>query len=157
MSESVFNPETFMGTTTEQAGDTTYTPPPAKEYERMQVMKVEGRQITSKKTATFGQTYTMIEVTWELLDDDARKVTANDHPTARQSIFVDTLASGALDFGKNKNVPLGRLRDAVGQNKSGKKWAPSHLMGQFARGVVKHETNDETGEVRGVVSRVGKA
>jgi hypothetical protein len=157
VNDSVFNPETFLGTTTEQAGDTTYTPPPAKEYERMQVVKVDGRQITSKKAATFGQTYTMIDVTWELIDDEARKVTGMEHPTARQSLFVDVLASGALDFSKNKNVQLGRLRDAVGQNRSGKKWAPSHLMGQFARGIIKHETNEETGEVRGVVTRVAKA
>jgi hypothetical protein len=157
VSESVFNPDTFLGTVTDQAGDTTYTPPPAKEYPHAQIIKVDGRQITSKKAATFGQTYTMIEVTWELIDDEAKKATGMDHPTARQSLFVDTLASGALDFSKNKNVQLGRLRDAVGQNKNGKKWAPAHLLGQNARVMVKHETNDETGEVRGVVSRVAAA
>lgn len=157
MSDSIFNPETFLGTATEVAGATRYFPPPAKEYPRAQITKVEGKQIESKQPATLGQKYIVIEVTWELLDDEARKATEMDHPTARQSIFVDLTPQGGLDFGKNKNVPLSKLREAVGQNKSGKKWAIAHLMGQSARVIVIHDPDRTTGEPRAVVTGVAAA
>jgi hypothetical protein len=153
MSDSVFNPDTFLGQTTDSAGSVNYFPVPVGEY-MAQVDRVAGRRIQSNNT---GQEYTILEITWSILDDEVKRVVEQDKPLVRQSVFLDMTPGGGLDFGKNRNVPLSRLRDAVGQNRAGKPWAPSHLMGQMARVRVDHDVNKDTQEIRAQVSRVAKA
>ena len=75
-----------------------------------------------------------------------------DEPTARQTIWLDVNEQGGLVFGKNKNVSLGKLRDALGQN-TGAPWSPTHLIGQPATVLIKHRMGSEGGvfsEVKGV-------
>lgn len=59
-------------------------------------------------------------------------------PSVRQTLWLDTTESGGLDFGKGKNVGLGRLREALGQNAPGKPWAPGMLVGGVAKVKVSH-------------------
>lgn len=154
--DSVFNPEQFISTVVDSAGSTQYFPSPVGDWPG-QVTRIDGRRIASKQEKTLGQEYTLLEVTWELLSEEVRKATDLLHPSARQSLFLDLTPSGGLDFGRNKNVPLSRLREAVGQNKSGRPWAPSHLMGQTALVHVEHDVNKDTGEPRAIVTRVAKS
>ena len=49
MSDSVFNPDLFLSTTTDQAGDTRYTPVPVGEWTG-QVKDVKARRTHSDKT-----------------------------------------------------------------------------------------------------------
>jgi hypothetical protein len=74
-------------------------------------------------------------------------------PSVSQSLMLDMTESGALAVGTNKNVNLGRLREALGQNVSGRPWSPNMLQGQVARISVKHRLwEDKTfAEVKGVV------
>lgn len=150
---STFNAEAFLGTATDRTGEVNYFPVPIGEY-LGQITKVEGKKITSKTT---GVVYTVLEITWEILDDQIKKITELDHPSARQSLFLDMTPEGGLDFGRNRNVQLSRLRDALGQNRKGKAWMPSHLMGGTARLRVVHDINADTGEPRATVNRVTKA
>jgi hypothetical protein len=53
----------------------------------------------------------------------------NDYGPLDYMIFLDINESGGLDTGKGKNVGLGRLRNAVGQN-TAKGWNPNDLLGQ---------------------------
>ena len=152
MSDSIFNPEQFLNTQITGANETSFTPVPIGEW-RAQVDKVEGRSFTSKA----GDTFRVMEVTWNVLDPSVREVTGMDKPTVRQSIFLDFTESGALEMGKSKNVALGRFRDAIGQNSSGRPWSPSHAVGSTAIVRVKHETNETTGDIRASVDRVAKA
>lgn len=150
MSDSVFNAAQFLGTTTEDVGEAKYYPIPVGEY-KGQIEKVDAKQIISKRD---GEKFIILELVWIILDEEAKKATEQETPRARQSIFLDLTTQGGLDFGKNKNVPLSKLREAVGQNRQGRAWAPPHLMGCQATVMVAHDVNEETGEVRAVIRTV---
>lgn len=68
-------------------------------------------------------------------------------------MFIDLSDTGALDVSKGKNVDLGKLRDAVGQNKT-PGWKFSDLIGAGPVMVhIKHEKdkNDDTKKYARVV------
>ena len=56
-------------------------------------------------------------------------------------------------MGKGKNVALGRLREALGQNTPGKPWSFGMLVGQVAKVAVKHRITD-AGDTFAEVKRV---
>ncbi|MGH2638967.1 MAG: hypothetical protein ACRDF4_06765, partial [Rhabdochlamydiaceae bacterium] len=69
--------------------------------------------------------------------------------------FLELTSSGAIDFGKGKNVGLGRLREALGQNKIGKPWSFNMIRGSLAWGFVDPEPDAEDPlTVRNIVKRV---
>ena len=146
---STFNPEQFLSTEITELGETKYTPVPEGEW-AAQVQKVDVKAITSKKS---GDEFTVLEITWNIPDERVKTSTGLDEPTVRQSIFLDLKANGALDFGRNKNVPLSRLREAVGQQREGRPWALSHLIGSQAIVLVKHRL-DDNGDPQADVSKV---
>lgn len=150
MNDSVFNPEQFLGTTTDETGETTFTPVPVGEWTG-QIKKVEARSGTAQST---GRPWYSLDVIWSVLDDEVKTRTRMEEPTVRQSLFLDVNEGGQLAWGTNKNVRLARLRAAVGQNRSGKPWAPSHLEGQMAKIRVTHRPHQETGDPMAEVSAV---
>ena len=152
-SPSVFNADAFLSQTTDAAGSTQYYPVPKGEYQG-QILRVDSRRFEGKKNP--GQWYTVLEIQWHVLGQEAQRATETEQPTARQTLFVDLTPSGGLDFGKNKNVQLSRLREALGQNKPGKKWGPTHLVGQTAPILIDHNVNEETGQPTAEVRRVGR-
>ena len=116
---SQFDPDTFLDTSTEKANETVYTPVPEGDYQAM-VLKVEGRSANESP---------LLDVTFEILDEEIKKTMDQETVTVRSSIFLDLDDNGMLSFGMNKNVRLGKLRDALGQNKDGKPWMPRQLEG----------------------------
>lgn len=122
---SVFDPDAFAQTATEGAMDTFLTPCPHGDRQG-QVEKFDTRQFEKD-----GTEYTVMDVSWHILDEESKKVTGMEKPLCRQSIFIDLTPEGALDNGKGKNIQLGRLRDALGQN-TGKKWHPNMILGAMA-------------------------
>ena len=57
----------------------------------------------------------------------------------RQDIWLDLTAAGKIDDAKGCNVPLGKTRDALGQNDPSIPWRPSDMVGHGARVTVDHE------------------
>jgi hypothetical protein len=108
-----------------------------------QIVKLDTRQ-QDKKDGTGKMS--MLDVTWEILDEEVKKKTALAKPTCRQTLFLDFNEQGALERGEGKNVALGKLREALGQNNKGKPWKPGDLMHQFAKVTVKHSPNDKDPE-----------
>lgn len=123
MNDSPFDPDTFMTTSTDGANSTVSEPVPSGDFNAV-IDKVDVRPVETKN----GQSYSM-DVTWNILDDAVKSKLDRDKVTVRQSIWLDMTAQGQLDMGKGKNVGLGRLRSAVGQNDPGKPWAPGMLTG----------------------------
>jgi len=78
-------------------------------------------------------------------------------PKVRQSLMLDVRADGALEFGKGKNVGLGRVREALGQNSTGRPWSFPMLGGQLAKVKVKHRLDTATGRTYVEVTDVAKA
>ena len=150
MSDSVFNPDLFLATATDQAGDTRFSPVPIGEW-RGQCKSVTARRNHSEKT---GLDYTFLDVQWTILDDEVRQQLNMEEPTVRQSFILDLTAAGGLDFGRNRNIRLNRLREAVGKNTPGKSWRPSDLEGSMARIRVVHRVREDTGEPTAEVNSV---
>lgn len=126
---SAFNPDTFLNTETEYASATSYTPCPEGEMPAS-IKAIKPRVLTDGRA--------VLDVTWIVDDETARQETGMAEPSVRQTLWLDTTESGGLDFGKGKNVSLGRLREALGQNAPGKPWAPGMLVGGVAKVKVSH-------------------
>jgi len=121
--QGVFDPDTFMNMTTEEADETSFRPIPEGEYQAV-ITKIEGR--TPKGMS-------ILDISWAIDDEAVRAETGMDNPLIRQSIFLDINKEGGLERGPNKNVQLGRLRAALGQNNPGQPWSPGMLEGQVAK------------------------
>jgi hypothetical protein len=150
---SIFNPDTFLGATTTEALDTKVPRVPDGIW-KGQVKSLNFR--TLEASADKGER-TIMEVTWSILDESVKKETGLPEPTVRQTIWLDLDAQGKLAAGAGKNVSIGRLREALGQNKPGKPWAPAHLVGGMAKVSVKSTVNKRDGETYSEVDKVAKA
>ena len=135
---SDFNPDSFM--TEEQSGtlDTSFTPIPPAEYTGI---------IKDVLANTTPNGAPKLDVIWLIDDEGVREHTGMAEPTCKQTVWLDLNESGKLEMGANKNVGLGKLRDALGQN-DGSPWSPSMLMGQPARVLI--EPDKKTGQYSNV-------
>lgn len=109
-----FNAEAFLNQTTlDSQLETKFTPIPAGEYTGL-LIKRDAKQMPKQDGS--GE-FTILELTWQIDDARAKEATGMEHPTVRDSVFLDIdPATGKLESGKNKNVDLGRLCDALGIN-----------------------------------------
>lgn len=123
-----FDPDTFLNETVTEDLSTDYVPVPEGEFPAV-IKEVKAR---------VAKTSTILDVTWSIDDQSARDATGMEDPTVRQSIFLDISDSGNLDLGRGKNVQLGRLREALDQNRPGMAWTPNMLTGQVALVLVSH-------------------
>lgn len=132
----MFDNDTFLQTSVEGEMSTQSTPIPVNEYQAF----VKG--VGSRSSEKDGKTYVMLDVTWQIDDasGEVEAATGREVSTCRQTIFLDMLENGALDLGKGRNVNLGRLREAVGQNTGA--WSPAMLEGSVARVRIEHRIND---------------
>jgi len=137
---SAFDADAFLGTEYNQPTDTTMTPVPPKEYTG-QVDKIVARQVNTQD----GERIVM-DVHWQVLDEGVEALLGMKKVVAKQGIFLDLTLEGAIDMSKGKNRQLGLVREAVGQNKSGKPWNPNMLVTKTAKINVinKVDTNDKT-------------
>lgn len=145
---SAFNAEQFLQTQTKAANDTKLIPVPEGDH-AAQISKIGIRSGVKD-----GVAWHSLDVIWEVLTDEAKKVTGMDKPQVKQGLFLDITPEGALDMGKGKNVQLGKLRAALGQNKEGRAWAPNMLTGNVATILVKHRPDEKSGETYADVKAV---
>ena len=137
---SSFNPDTFVNVEYEESIDTTITPIPVGEW------SASSNSIKFRKINTKDGERAVMDVTWELLEEGVRKETGLDHPTCRQTVFLDLNDAGGLDMSKGKNRQLGLLREALGQN-SNARWSPGMIEGQMATVTVVHNADREDPEI----------
>ena len=139
---STFDLDTFMSTTVEGANETKYTPIPEADYTAF-IEDCAPRQVETKNGDA-----TVLDVTYKLVNvEQLQQDMGMEELSVRDSIFLDVEPSGAIAFGKNKNVRLGRLREAVKQNDPKKAWSPMMLKGAgpvLIKVTQKPDTNDPT-------------
>jgi hypothetical protein len=124
MNDSVFNPDTFLDQSVEAPFDTVRTTiPPGDSYMGV-IDNAAGRQIETKT----GAQRIVMDVSWEVLDDNIRAQLNLSKIIVRQTVWLDYDENGKLAKGVNQNVQLGQLRDAIGQNGPGA-WSPRMLVG----------------------------
>jgi hypothetical protein len=128
-----FDPNAFLSTPSDPS-PTTYEVTPEGEYQMMldsdpktlEVKKIEGVSQRTGEPYLFYQ----LELNCILIGQaaEAAKVKlGRKELSARLRINLDFDDSGRLSSQPNRNVALGQLRDAVGQNKPG--WTPQQLLG----------------------------
>ena len=126
---STFNPEAFMNATFNDSNSTQYEQVPEGEFQAV---------IDTVTPRTTGTGKALLSVRWKVDDEGVRNQTGMAEPSVFQTVWLDVTEQGGLDFGKGKNVQLGKLRDALNQNAAGKPWAPGMLVGGIAKIRVKH-------------------
>ena len=126
MNASVFDADLFLNVSAEGEMATRYDPIPAGVYVAI-VGSIKARQTEPNGKNPNGQT--ILDVVWSIDNPAIAEQLNRKELTVRQSIFLDLTPQGGLDLGANKNVQLGRLRDALDQNAPGKPWSPRMLQG----------------------------
>jgi len=133
-----FNPDTFLTEEQNVILETEFTAIPEGDYDGI---------IKDIKPDTTPKGSHLLAVTWLIDSEEVREHTGMPEPTCRQTIWLDLDENGKLAGGSNKNIGLGKLRDALGQN-DGSPWSPSMLLGQPA---YVHVAPDKTGQYSNVV------
>jgi len=154
----MFNPSTFLNVQVSEANSTELILVPEGEYTAVSgpVSEDSFREYDIKKGQRAGSKGYAIDLVWNINDEGGALATyLGRTPTARQSVMLDIRADGTLEFGKGRNVSLGRLREAVGQNQTGRNWSFGLLGGQVAKIKVKHRIDGDRTYVE--VSEVNKA
>lgn len=125
--DTPFDADSFMTTTFDDAMATTMTAIPDGEYTAI----IGDFTSEALKTVTTGKgERKVLEVPFVLRDEDgnlAAKLGTREQYVHRESYWLDFNANGGLDTGPDKNVRLGQLRAALGQNEKGVPWAPAML------------------------------
>lgn len=148
----MFNTEEFLQTTTEEALDDRLEPCPPGEWLAI-AGKPEVKDFTYKSGDREGEQGFRMVIKWTIQDDEAKRQVERDTLSVTQSCLLDlTEDKNGIDFGKGKNIALGGVRTALGQNVPGQPWAPAMIEGQAAKVVVKAGVynNQPTAEVVGV-------
>jgi hypothetical protein len=131
---SAFDPETFMQQTIDAPLETEFLTVPAGEYtatiDDFTSEAFEQINFEYKKGPRAGTPGTMTKVTlpFVIQDDGLKQELGRDKIVVYKQLILDVDDDGSLDFGKNKNIDLGRIRAAVGQNEPGP-WSISNLRG----------------------------
>ena len=118
MNESTFDPASFMTQEVEGEMETRYDPVPPSDYNST----IEAIDIRPAGDAI------ILDVTHLIHDTALAENMGMEKILVRQGIFLDIEPGGAIALGPNKNVKLGRLREAVNQNGPGK-WGFQMLVG----------------------------
>lgn len=134
MSPPDFDPDTFMQQTVDQPLETEFKLCPVGEYSAMiydfDSSAFEKYDFEYQKGNRAGQPGTMTKFSCPFVinDEAAKAAIGRDQVIVTKQIILDIDDNGGLDFGTNKNVPLGQIREAVGQNVPGA-WSVSQLRG----------------------------
>jgi hypothetical protein len=131
----MFDADTFLHTQTTEADSTRREPIPVGEYTAV----VEGIKPDVTQSGK-----PLLRVNWKLADPRYPDVEGR---LVDQTIWLDVTDTGSLDRSKGKNIGLGRLRTAVGQNNPGQPWSPAMLMGQVALVSISHRADKDDPDV----------
>lgn len=157
---SAFNAEQFLNLQVEDPNSTELLLVPEGEYTAVSepVDANSFRSFTIGKGERAGQKGVSLDVEWSINDESgALKEYLGRAPKVRQGLMLDTIGGGtSLEMGKGKNVGLGRLREALGQNQTATPWRFSMLGSQVAKIKVKHRLDSNTGKTYAEVSEVTK-
>lgn len=151
---SSFNPEDFMTQTVDQPLDAERTLVPEGEY-KMYIGDFDSNafetfNFTYKRGPMAGQEGAMHKFTAPLVidDDKVKQALGTEQPRIFHQCTLDVDDQGQLQWGPNRNIALGQLRQAAGQNVAGQPWSINMLRGAGPfMGKVQHRTgkrNDGT-------------
>ena len=134
-----FDPDQFLNAAVTGSNSTKVIPVPIGSYQGV-IEKVAPRQWQSRDGS---QTGISLDVFWLVEDQGVKEHLGRDTVVCKQGIMLDTTPQGGLDMAPGKNVGLGRLREAIGQNDASQPFSFHNLPGQTAKIDVKHRIDGE--------------
>lgn len=145
---SDFDVNAFLNAEVDEPMATQVEKPPEGDW-LARIAKISGPdEIATKwvKGPEGGRTWTKIAIPFELFDPELLTKMGRKNPirvTSDWELEVDSATSRALT-GPGKNVQLGRLRAALGQNIAGQPWSFSQLPGAGpVKVTIKHRKNPQ--------------
>lgn len=154
---STFDADSFLNQSVEGALDTKYPVVPADKYVA-QVDKVSTSDGIISKGENAGKKWVSLNLHWNVMDEELKREMERDKVVVVQRIFLDLNDDDTIAVGKGKNVKLGQVRDAMGQNDPSQPWSPNFLIGQMAEidvVVTANDQGDERNDIRGVAEYQG--
>jgi hypothetical protein len=152
MSDDVFNPDDFASMAAD-VNDTEYPVGPAGDY-----MAIIDSWKVSKRQNQEGDDLYPLDILWDIQSDSFRSALGRDKAIVVQTIFLDMVLGPngkmIIDSSKGKNVQLGKLREALGQNVPG--WTPGRLTGAGPALVSVTTETGKDGVTRNRIKKVGK-
>lgn len=145
-----FDPATFLNATYDEALDTKLVPCPAGEYLAI-ADKVDVKPWATKDGSKSGL---KAVIQWDIQDENVKQLLGRDKVVVPQDQMLDLTETGNLDFGKGKNVGLGRIREALDLNTPGEPFAFAMIQGRMAKVVVSHRTGDNPEDLFNEIRRV---
>lgn len=143
----MFNEEDFMNSSYSDATSTKRPILPARKFQG-QITELKPRQSQGKKDPSKVYTFLDVKLKVQLPPDVQAEIGANSADwTWTTGISLDLDSSGKIDMRDGRNIQLGQLREAAGQNNPGSPWKMSDLLGAFVAFEVKHQ-QDDSGEMR---------
>jgi len=123
---STFDPAAFENQIIDQGNETVMTPVPEGEY-RGFIKSVRVKAVTTQARGDVP----VLEVIYQIDDEtgELAKEMNRDEVTVRQDVWLDVTENGALAFGPNQNVGLGKLREAVSMNDPSRSFTFKQLEG----------------------------
>lgn len=147
---SAFDPDVFLNQEVTGANEVKYTPVPIGEYSAF----------IDDLTMDSYQDQPILVIHYAIISEELKATLGLEKPTVQDRIFLDMNPDGSLAFGINKNVKLGRVREAAGQNNEKKKWNFNQLRGAGPFNImVDHRWSDKNGVKEGPfanITRVAK-
>jgi len=153
-----FNKDAFLQQTVAAALDTKRIPFPDGTHDEGIVIKdLSLNSGTVKDGENAGKTWAQLTIIYKSNDPDVRKemnVADDQDATVRQQLFLDLTDDGMLDVSPGRNIALGKVRLAAGQN-TDEEWTMLDLKGAAVGGIqVKHNINKDTQDVYAEVTSV---
>src|SRR3990172_1209414 len=152
-----FDKEAFLQAEYEEAPDTDRTLFPVGEFVAQAIEEfliIEPKPFVNEKTGVQQDGSPQLQLKLLLREDHAIRIREQFGYDADRPVYFTTRIyldinpeSGWLEFGPNKNIDLGKIRKALGQNEPGVRWAFTHLKsaGPLAF-TVKHESWEKNGK-----------
>lgn len=152
-----FNKDAFLQQTVAATLDTKRTPFPDGIHEDCQIKDLSIRSGTNKEGENAGKVWAQLTVIYASTDPDViseMKLSEGQDATVRQQFFLDLTDEGLLDVSPGRNIQLGKVRHAAGQN-TDDEWSIMDLKGASVGAIkVKHTINPETSDTYADVTAV---
>jgi hypothetical protein len=137
-----FDVASFMNESIDATLDTKLDPIP--EGEHMAQIGTDDKDVdlASGVSAKNGRAWLRLDMRVTFTDPNLAAQLKREKVTGRYSIMLDLNEQGKLDLRPQRNINLGKLRDAVGQNRPGP-WNFNMLKGQPIKVKVKQKPNED--------------
>lgn len=153
-----FNADAFMQQTVEQSMDTARIPFPEGQHEEPQIDDININSGTIGKGERAGRPWAQLVIRYASTDPNVAaemKLPEDQQAKVTQRIFLDLDENDNLDVSPGRNIELGKLRKAAGQN-SDDEWSIAELKGATVGGItVKHRFNEAGDPYADVVAVFG--